>query len=212
MDINRIKSAAAEKGVTLSYLCDQLGVSGSYFADVRRGKNTLPAKRIEKIADILDVSTDYLLGKTDIKKEPASIMPVGDVIPLRILASVRAGYGGVAVEEWDGEILSVPSATLRGYDPEECRLLRVAGDSMYPRLLDGDVILVHVTPSVDSGDIAVMLCGDEATVKRVEYVPGEDWFDLIPANPEYPTHRVEGAALESCRVFGKVLGIIWREV
>ena len=68
---------------------------------------------------------------------------------------------------------------------------------MYPKLLDGDFVLVQRTTSVDSGSIAVILYnGDEATVKKVKYSPNEDWVELIPSN------------LEKCRVIGKVVKLL----
>ena len=80
---------------------------------------------------------------------------------------------------------------------------------MHPKLLDGDKILCKRTTSVDSGSLAVILYnGDEATIKRVNYVPGEDWLELIPSNPEYTTKRIEGTDLEQCRVIGKVVKLI----
>ena len=41
-----------------------------------------------------------------------------------------------------------------------------------------------------------------ATLKKVEYVLGEDWMKLIPINPEYQPKTIEGADLELCRVLG----------
>ena len=45
-------------------------------------------------------------------------------------------------------------------------------------------------------------------MKKVHYVQGEDWLELIPANPEYPTKRIEGADLEQCRILGLVVKLI----
>lgn len=80
---------------------------------------------------------------------------------------------------------------------------------MYPKILDGDLVLVQRCSSVDSGSIAVIMYnGDEATVKKVKYVSGEDWFEMIPFNPEYQTKRIEGSEIKDCRVLGKVVKLI----
>ena len=98
---------------------------------------------------------------------------------------------------------------LRGHKKEDFFVLRVKGNSMYPKLIDGDNILCQRCSSVDSGDTAVVLYdGNEATVKQVRYKQGEDWLELIPVNPEYETKRIEGLDLEQCRVLGKVVKII----
>ena len=80
---------------------------------------------------------------------------------------------------------------------------------MYPKFLEGDNLLCLRTDSVDPGSIAVVLYdGEEATVKKVNYVQGEDWLELIPNNPEYVTKRISGEALNQCRILGKVIKLI----
>ena len=44
-----------------------------------------------------------------------------------------------------------------------------------------------------SGEIGVISYGDdEMTIKRINYVDGEDWLKLVPLNPAYPPRRIEG--------------------
>lgn len=50
--------------------------------------------------------------------------------------------------------------------------LQVRGDSMLPTLKDGDVVIVKKQPTVDSGDIAIVLVnGNDATVKEIKESP-----------------------------------------
>ena len=98
---------------------------------------------------------------------------------------------------------------LRGRPKEDYFTLCVKGNSMYPKLIEGDTILCLRTNSVDNGDIAVIIYdGDEATVKKVVYENGKDWLELVPINPEYPVKRIEGTDLTQCRVLGKVVKLI----
>ena len=54
-----------------------------------------------------------------------------------------------------------------------------------------------------SGEIGVISYGDdEMTIKRINYVDGEDWLKLVPLNPAYPPRRIEGVDLESCHIIG----------
>lgn len=108
-----------------------------------------------------------------------------------------------------GKKIEIPASMISGGNKEDYFVLRVTGNSMYPRLLQGDTILCKRCDSVDSGDLAVVLYnGDEATIKKINYIPGQNWLELIPINPEYPTKRIEGADLELCRVLGKVVKLI----
>lgn len=59
-----------ERGVTVYRVSKETGISQTTFIEWRQGKYTPKADKMQKIADYFDVSVDYLLGKTDIKKEP----------------------------------------------------------------------------------------------------------------------------------------------
>lgn len=73
-EIDKIKEIAKEQGKSMSYICEKLNVTTSYFNDVIRGKNTLKPDRLAQIADILDTTPEYLKGETDIKeKAPAQL-------------------------------------------------------------------------------------------------------------------------------------------
>ncbi len=68
--IDNIKKTTKEKGWSIAYLCEQMGVARVFFNDIKKTGREIPPDRLEQIAAILDVSVDYLLGKTDIKKAP----------------------------------------------------------------------------------------------------------------------------------------------
>lgn len=60
----RIKTACTRRGMSVSAMCVQLGMSKSVMSDLNSGrKKTLSADTLARIADFLQVSTDYLLGK-----------------------------------------------------------------------------------------------------------------------------------------------------
>lgn len=63
--IDKIKNTAKEKGISIAFICSRLGVGRGYLNDVKAGKNRLTDDRLSIIADILGVSVDYLLGRTD---------------------------------------------------------------------------------------------------------------------------------------------------
>jgi transcriptional regulator with XRE-family HTH domain len=59
-----------EKNISQAVLCAKLGVNKSAFSDWKNGKSKSYIKHLALIATILDVSVDYLLCKTEIKKAP----------------------------------------------------------------------------------------------------------------------------------------------
>ena len=103
-----------------------------------------------------------------------------------------------------GEKIEVPRAYLKGRKAEDFCAMRVRGDSMYPAFQNGDIVLVLRQSTMNhSGEIGVISYGDdEMTIKRINYVDGEDWLKLVPLNPAYPPRRIEGVDLESCHIIG----------
>ena len=81
-------------------------------------------------------------------------------------------------------------------------LLRVRGRSMIEAgINDGDLVLTRRQERVEDGEIAVVVIGDEATVKRVRFKPGG--LRLEPANRDY--EPIEVGADQEVRIAGKVL-------
>jgi len=87
-------------------------------------------------------------------------------------------------------------------------LLRVAGDSMVDEgIMDGDYVVVKAGPTIQDGQIAIVLLDDEATVKRVFIQKNR--IALKPANRRagYRTRYIRQFDKE-VRIVGKVVGCI----
>ena len=119
---------------------------------------------------------------------------------------MSAGFGAYA----DSRILEyIPTYIKCDYEAENTICIKVVGDSMYPKIEDGDIIQVLKQDSVDSGSVAVVLVdGDEGLVKKVIY--GSDWIELHSFNPIYKTMRFNGADVQRIRVVGLVKTVIKR--
>lgn len=195
-----------QKNTTPTAVVKTLGLSTSKVTAWKKG--SIPKQEIMLLlARQLDTSIDAFFS--DAAQNRSRGFPSEEITYMEIIGSVKAGYDGVAYEENTGEIEPVPTSFLRGGDKNSFFLLRVSGNSMYPKILDGDLVLVKRESSVDSGSVAVVLYeSEEATIKTVKYINGEDWLDLIPTNPEYETKHIEGADLEKCRIIGKVVKLI----
>jgi repressor LexA len=74
-------------------------------------------------------------------------------------------------------------------------------------ILDKDLVIVRHETEVKSGEIAVVLIGDEATVKR--FFPRRDKILLLPENEDYEPIEVRPTDPE-VRVAGRVVGVIRR--
>lgn len=159
---NNIRRARELKGLTQDELAKRMGYkSRSTIARIENGDNDVSQSKLKKFAEILDVSIDFLL---DDGKDKASVSrPKGVRIP--VLGNVAAGIPITAVtdvEDW--EEIPEKLASSGTYFA-----LRIKGQSMEPRIKDGDVVIVKHQEDVDSGDVAIVLVnGDEATVKEIK--------------------------------------------
>lgn len=153
------------------------------------------------LADLFGVSIDFL---NDSRAQLKSPEVTEDIVTFPVIGEIAAGYDNIAVEDWGGETVEIPISYLHGRKKEEYIVLSVKGDSMYPLYMDGDKVLILKQSTLNrSGEIgAVLYDSDYATLKKVEYVMGEDWMKLIPINPEYQPKTITGPDLEQCRIIG----------
>ena len=69
---------------------------------------------------------------------------------------------------------------------------------------DGDLVYIRRQPTVENGQIAAVLIGDEATLKRVYLT--DDTLVLQPENNAYPPLVYSGRALEDVQIIGLYVG------
>lgn len=189
------------EGLTQAELATALDISQSTVTMYERGKRKPSLEDAEAIADFFNVDMNTLVGSQPEWGQP---LVTEDIVRLPILNEVAAGYTGRAFEDYDAGSIEMPRSYLKGHAIEDFFLLRVKGDSMYPLYMAGDIVLVLKQKTLNrSGDIGVIRYeGDNATLKKVEYVMGEDWMKLIPINPQYPPMMIENEDLEQCEVLG----------
>lgn len=137
-------------------------------------------------------------GQDNTIRMPSNIIPVPTAtktIPL--LGTIACGVPILADENLDGEV----------YLPDFIHAdfaLRCKGDSMVEaRILDGDIVYIRKQPDVENGEIAAVLVGDEATLKRVYKYPGQ--VVLQPANPKYAPLIYTGESINDMHILGKAV-------
>lgn len=125
------------------------------------------------MSEYFEVSIDYILGSDD-----ATTKRKGVKIP--VLGVIAAGVPIEAVED----IIDYEEITEELAARGEYFALRIQGDSMEPRIKEGDVVIVRRQPDVESGDVAVVYVnGYNATVKKI--TKHEEGISLIPFNTAY---------------------------
>ena len=183
-------------GYSQKDLASQLFVTQQAVGKWERGEATPNPETVLKIAKILGITTDQLLGDT---ATPASTG--GTWVP--VLGDVAAGIPIEAVEN----IVDYEEIDSSMASTGEFFGLRIKGSSMEPRIRDGDVVIVRRQEDAETSDTAVILVnGDSATVKRIKKEPdGSLW--LLPNNPAYDPQHDSPAEIATLpvRIIGKVV-------
>ena len=197
----RIKKRREELGLSQETLAERLGYkSKSSINKIELNQRDLPQSKIKMIADALGVTPDYIMGWD----EESSVIADYNYYEVPRFESIAAGFGVIA------NAVPIGSDFLpfkNKFEAAETMTVIVKGDSMYPKIEDGDVIAVKRQTSVDSGTLAAILIDEtDAVVKKVTY--GSDWIILHSFNPEYMDREFRGAEVQRIRVLGKVTKII----
>lgn len=207
---SRLRAALELRGMKQAELVELTGIGKSSISTYLRGSYIPKQKNIYKMAKALNVNEAWLMGEdVDPTRQNAYSEPSdSSLVTIHYAGPVAAHFDATPDDAYEQR--TIPSEWIGRRRPEDFFLATVSGDSMYPQFQDGDEILcLRCSDMGISGRIGIMLLGgDEATVKRIEYKPGEDWIDLIPINPEFKPRRIEGVDLEQCRVVGRVIKVI----
>lgn len=197
-----LKKLREYKHMNQAELADALGVSRSTIGMYETGKREPDFETMEVIADFFNVSMDYLHGKTTSPFGTESSLPSG-ILPLpRTVKKPR--LGSIACGE---PILAEQNIETYDNVPEDIHCdftLKCKGDSMIDaRIYDGDIVYIRKQPAVENGEIAAVLIGDEATLKRV-YLE-DSTITLMPANPAYAPMIYTGERMNLIRILGKAV-------
>jgi len=177
----------------------------SSIAKIESDKAELTESKIKQISEVFGITPAELLGI-------GTPSVAAEFVTFPILGEVAAGYEHFAEYDDFGDI-DIPASWLKGRPQSDYFILRISGDSMYPTYQDGDLVLVLRQSTMNySGQIGVVVYDDnKATLKRIEYVMGEDWMRLVPINPNFPPQTIRDEKLEHCRVLG-IAKMVIREV
>ena len=171
-----------------------VNVSPQTITDWKKGKSHSYMTKLKLISAALSKPVSYFLEgawgyETTTTQTGATRIPV--------LGEIPAGIPIEAVEEildWE----EIPPEWVTG--GRQYFGLKVKGDSMWPKYLDGDTVILLKENSCDSGDdCAVLVNGDAATLKQV-YIRDDGSMEIRPLNPSYPPRTFTPSEIQSLPV------------
>ena len=173
-----IKTRRKELGITLEDIGNYVGVSKATVQRWETGSiSNMRRDRIKKLSEILQIAPEILLEAEN--KVPELSQPRTALAKIPVLGTVAAGVPITAQEDiigWE----EVPAQWVKN---DTVFALKLKGDSMEPRMTEGDVVIVKKQSDVTSGEIAIVMVDGEATCKKV--VKHSDGLVLISNNLKY---------------------------
>ena len=225
----RIKELRLEKGMNMRQTAIALGIPYTTYISYEKGEREPNSEMLIILADYFNCSVDYLIGRSDERIDESvldkvneiendyleatgniyhakmlssikNIIPLPETKEIPLLGTIACGEPILAEENIEEYIKA-------DKDINAEFALRCKGDSMIEaRINNGDIVYIHQQPDVENGEIAAVLIGDEATLKRVYKYPEKGMLVLKPANPKYDDFIFVGEELETIKILGKAVG------
>lgn len=199
-----LKRLRAEKGISQKDFAAQIGVVQSTVGMWESNRRKPDFAMVCLIANYFNVSVDYLLGRERLDQTAKLLFehidhPAYGMSP--VVGSVRCGWDGTIEQEFTGEY-----APVYDMNPEEYVWIIAKGDSMTPKIENGDHVLVHLQSIAENGDIVVVILnGDEGTLKKFKKEKGG--VTLSPLNPKYSHMYIPNDSDTLFQIYGKAVKV-----
>ena len=209
-NLNNLFIRINDLGLNAKILSENTGISTGNISDWKSGRSMPTAKKLISLADFLNCSIDYLLGRTNNPEINSETVKLPLIVPEKINKSntktiiipfyrtpASAGTGSWLSDETPVEYTNVPKTEKTS---SADFMLEVRGDSMQPKFFDGDRILIKNSESIYEGEIGVFILNGESYIKKM----GRN--ELISLNPAYGPIKL--TEYDDIRCAGKVLGTL----
>jgi len=198
----RIAFLREKRGLSQAALADKLNLSQSSVAMWESGQRGMKGDTLTLLADFFGVSSDYLLGRTDVTDFGLFEVNTEELVNIPIVGTIKCGGGQIAYEDISG-FSAYPTADIRS--GKEYIALIVKGDSMIgDGINEGDIALIEKDAELIQNKIyAVVLDGEEATLKHVIKTDGA--VVLQPSNPRCQARVLTGSELQNLYIFGRLV-------
>lgn len=210
----RIRQRRLELGLTADDVAAALGKNrATVYRYESNSIEKLPTTVLEPLAEVLGTTPAHLMGWDEdgalsgapevapvnaIQLEPHKIR----MIPL--YESAAAGFGAYANSTAVG---CVPCYIESEWEAENSIAVKIKGDSMYPKIEDGDIVIICKDMGYEDGKIVVArIDEDDAVVKRLRLYPSKLVLESI--NPEYQDRVFEREEMNRVHIEGVVRTIL----
>ena len=188
-----LRDKLKETGLSQKEFAEKLGITAPYLNQILKGKRQavkslipLAQKAGIDLSLVFDKPTKHLYG------------------PVPVISWVQAGEFKETLDlsacSSEEDVYSTKKVSSRAF------ALKIKDDSMTPRFLPGDIIIVDPEVIPQSGDFCVAWLNGEVTFKK--FYENDKEIRLIPLNEKYPVIVIEKGKSVDFRLIGKVVDFI----
>lgn len=197
----RLECLRKEKGVSQAEVVKTLGFGRNAFTQWKHGN--MPNSSTQKVlADYFEVSVDYLMGREEVRNIPlgGQIMAYYPYEPqgMRPIVGITSAGNGIFAQE---SILGWEAVDAK-YNNDNYFWLKVSGDSMTPKIDDGDLVLIQKDGQMENGCLGIILVDDTDAFLKQLYVDNES-ITLHSFNLYYPNRVFKKEEQNRLRFVGR---------
>lgn len=207
VNLDNLFTYMKNKKITANQLSQATGISSGNISDWKSKRSMPSAPKLVAIADYLNCSIDYLLGRSDVVElnlpAQASNKPrlANSAQAQSIMFSLYDQPASAGTGNWLDNDVSMTYVGVRKttVTANADFLIRIAGDSMQPRYCNGDIVAIKKSPTISRGEIGIFIVNGDVYIKQM----GDG--QLISLNDNYK--NIFFCADDDVRCAGVVLGI-----
>lgn len=180
-------------------MAKRLDIAQSTLSHFETQRTMVSGEVLRKLASEFDVSIDWLITGEGNPSRSATLRMGIPLVP----EAAEAGY--VASGSSNAFVSSLDRYRIPRFEGYEGLLIFAArGDSMYPTMRDGDLVVTEILDDptqIEEDSLAVVLVRDRIFVKRLSYLSSDDGsFILKSDNPNYKAEIVPASDVSEIRV------------
>jgi repressor LexA len=193
---DRIREARLNKELDQSSLAEKIGIVTRTLQRWEKSEQVPDGAALMNLARATNVQPNWLLtGDGEMyppPSRPENVYPLTSAVRRKVylvdLPLVSAVPAGKVSTMFHPDYVDTYVTVDDVKDPQAFAL-KVKGNSMAPRIEDGDVVIVSPQQEARSGDICVVRVGGEDTLKKVKFEG--NYVHLVPLNPEFDPTTVK---------------------
>lgn len=191
----RLRTARKEKRLTQKELAAKINAAHNSISNWENDQNMPDPDTIQNLCWALDVQPNYFFSVDT--PLPSNILSMPEMRRIPLIGSIACG-APILAEEHIEDYVDLPRHVKADFS------LTCKGDSMInARIFDGDIVYIRQQETVENGEIAAVLIGTEATLKRVRLF--DDHIVLEPENPMYKPLVYWNEEMNTVRILGKAV-------